>query len=78
MNDRKVIVRWELGQYLSRKGITQASFGQRFTPPMGKQQVNKLTKAKTVSFERLEQIMNALELEPEQLGELIRVYEVKK
>ncbi|MEK5499621.1 helix-turn-helix domain-containing protein [Bacillus sp. FSL M8-0168] len=77
MENKKVIIRWELGQYLSRNGITQQSFGEKFQPPMSKQQVNKLTKAKTVSFERLEQTMNALGLSPEELGELIKVYEIK-
>ncbi|MGI2792221.1 hypothetical protein [Bacillus cytotoxicus] len=77
MNEKKLIVRWELGHYLSKKGITQQRFGEMCTPPMDKQQVNKLTKAKTISFERLEQVINTLKLNPDELGEIIKVYEVK-
>ncbi|USK45810.1 helix-turn-helix domain-containing protein [Cytobacillus oceanisediminis] len=78
MNDKKVIVRWELSQYLARNGITQKSFGEMCTPPMDKHQVNRLTRAKAISFERLEQLMNALNLPPDELGEIIKVYKVKK
>ncbi|UDK98385.1 hypothetical protein EYB33_19865 [Lysinibacillus sphaericus] len=76
--DKKIVVRWELGRYLSRKRITQQSFGEMCTPQMDRHQVNKLTKAKTISFEKLEIVMNALNMKPDEMGELIKVYEVKE
>ncbi|MGG3623124.1 helix-turn-helix transcriptional regulator [Bacillus gobiensis] len=76
--ERKKIVRFELKQLLQEKGMTQVEFGLKCTPPMNKPQVNKLTKAKMISFDMLERIVNALELNEDEIGRLIRVYKVKE
>ncbi|MGG3663614.1 hypothetical protein [Bacillus gobiensis] len=76
--ERKMLVRFELKQLLAEKGMTQVEFGLKCTPSMEKQQVHQLTKAKMISFDTLERIINALELNEDEIGRLIRVYKVKE
>lgn len=72
--ERQRVIRFELKQLLERKRMTQEEFGSKCTPPLNRHQVSKLTRTNSISLEMLERVIDALELDSEEVGSLIKVY----
>lgn len=74
MNDKKYLVRWELKQLLKKRGLTYQQFGELFEPTLDTAHVTRLMRRNSITFDMLERIVEALELEPEELTDLLRFY----
>lgn len=72
--ERERVIRFELKQLIKERGLTQEEFGKLCSPELDRFQVSKLTKASNITFDMLERIVNALELDSEEVGKLIAVY----
>jgi DNA-binding Xre family transcriptional regulator len=73
-----MIVKFNLKEMIHRRGMTYSQFGEKFNPPLDVPQVSRMAKSSSITFERLAQICEALGITPEELPELIKMYEEKK
>ncbi|WP_408010780.1 helix-turn-helix domain-containing protein [Pseudalkalibacillus sp. A8] len=68
------VVRFELKKILKNRNLTYEEFG-KLCGGMDKGHISRLTKRNTISLDTIEKIVNALDLEPSEIAELIKVYE---
>ncbi|MGG3573248.1 helix-turn-helix transcriptional regulator [Bacillus gobiensis] len=76
MKERNCIVRFELKSLLEKRNLTQEQFGLMCKPPLSREQVSRLTRSTKITFNMLERIIDAFELDSEEVGELIKVYSI--
>ncbi len=69
-----VTVKFNLKKLIHKRGLTYEEFGSRFEPVMAKGTVSRLSKANGITFDRLAQIVEALNISEEELTELITIY----
>lgn len=72
--EQKRVVRFELKQVLKERDLTYEEFGALMEPQMKKQHVFHLINRSSITFDMLERIMNALEMEPHEVTKIIKVY----
>lgn len=73
-----LIVKFNLKEIIHKRGMTYTQFGQKFNPVLDVPQVSRMAKSNSITFERLAQVCEALDLTPEELPELIKMYDERK
>lgn len=68
-------VYWNLKSIIKKRGLTYTEFGELFEPKLEQSTVSSLVRKRSITFEMLERIINALDLSQEEILELIKVYE---
>jgi DNA-binding Xre family transcriptional regulator len=67
-------VEFNLKGFLKKRGLTYEQFGEKFEPVLTRGSVSRMNSANGITFNRLAQIVEALEMTDEELKELFVIY----
>ncbi|WP_404408776.1 helix-turn-helix domain-containing protein [Jeotgalibacillus malaysiensis] len=71
--ETKKVVKFELKRVLQERGLSQKQLSEM--TGLDTAYISRLMRRETISLKTLEVIVNALDLEPHEMAELIRVYQ---